>query len=80
MYGVKKLPKIDDLSTDLISSTLAYASMAYSYGCLSEVVEQIEQTSELLKERKIKSDTSFFHLKSSQQPSSYNRLQDYIMQ
>ena len=80
MYGVKKLPKIDDLSTDLISSTLAYASMAYSYGCLSEVVEQIEQTSELLKERKTKSDTSFFHLKSSQQPSSYNRLQDYIMQ
>lgn len=80
MYGVRKLPKIDDLSTDLISSTLAYASMAYSYGCLSEVVEQIEQTSELLKNRKIKSDTSFFHLKSSQQPSSYNRLQDYIMQ
>lgn len=80
MYGVKKLPKIDDLSTDLISSTLAYASMAYSYGCLSEVVEQIEQTSELLKERKTKSDISFFHLKSSQQPSSYNRLQDYIIQ
>lgn len=80
MYGVKKLPKIDDLSTDLVSSTLAYASMAYSYDCLSEVVEQIEQTSELLKDRKIASDTPLSNLKSSQQPHTYGRLQEYIMQ
>lgn len=80
MYGVKKLPKIDDLSTDLISSTLAYASMAYSYGCLSEVVESIEQIYQLKGEQKVKSDIPIKDLKEPQQPGNYSRLSSYIMQ
>lgn len=80
MYGVRKLPKIDDLSTDLISSTLAYASMAYSYGCLSEVVESIEQIYQLKGEQKVKSDIPIKDLKESQQPGNYSRLSSYIMQ
>lgn len=80
MYGVRKLPKIDDLSTDLVSSTLAYASMAYSYGCLSEVVESIEQIYQLKGEQKVKSDIPIKDLKESQQPGSYSRLSSYIMQ
>lgn len=80
MYGVKKLPKIDDLSTDLISSTLAYASMAYSYGCLSEVVESIEQIYQLKGGQKVKSDIPIKDLKESQQPGNYSRLSSYIMQ
>ena len=80
MYGVRKLSKIDDLSTDLISSTLAYASMAYSYGCLSEVVESIEQIYQLKGEQKVKSDIPIKDLKESQQPGNYSRLSSYIMQ
>jgi hypothetical protein len=42
IYGVKKLKEPYKVSTDLIHSTLAYASMAYNYSCLDSIIDEVE--------------------------------------
>jgi hypothetical protein len=77
MFGVKKLPKMDDLSTDLIHSTLAYAAMATSYDCLNEVAEVASQIAETRKNEE-ESSSIVSKLTRSLKPWGYNRLVDYL--
>lgn len=42
IFGVNKLKNMQDLSTDIFGSTLAYASMATTYGCMSNIVDALE--------------------------------------
>lgn len=82
LYGIRKFKgdMIDDLSTDLMYSTLAYAAMATSYEALSSIVDSVEETANLLKDRKVDNDFGVSALRSVDEPASYGRLQDYIKQ
>lgn len=53
VFGINKLKNMNDLSTDLFHSMLAYASMATSYQCLDTVVDSLEVGAEALHNRKI---------------------------
>lgn len=53
VFGINKLPKMQDLSTDLFHSMLSYAAMATSYQCLDNVVDGLEVGREALYNRKI---------------------------
>lgn len=77
IFGVKKLPHMDDLSTDLIHSTLAYAAMATSYNCLDEVAEVASQVAEARKDVQDGSRV-VSKLKERLIPWGYNRLIDYL--
>lgn len=75
--GVKKLKNMNDLSTDLIFSTIHYAAMACSYDALNRISPAVKQTFESLSKRKYKSETN----KTEEQlgfSSHYNRLKDYL--
>ena len=83
LYGVRKLPDQDLLSTDLCSSLLAYASMAYNYEALDQVVSAIEVTRDGLKDQRV--GTTGYTVAdqqsmSSQEAGMYGRLEDYINQ
>lgn len=80
LFGVKKLKDIDELSTDLIHATLAYASMAYSYDCMNEIAGTVVQTAELLKTRQVNNDKQNKELNNVNTPGTYARLEDYIQQ
>ena len=80
MYGVRKLPHMDDLSTDLIHSTLAYAAMATSYNSLSEVADIASQIAETKHaEDKTSTILSWVPIKVNL-PTGYHRLVDYLQQ
>jgi len=51
VFGINKLKNMQDLSTDLIGSMLAYSSMANSYSCLDNVVDALEVGRETLYRR-----------------------------
>lgn len=52
IFGVNKLQNMNDLSGNLMYSTLAYASMATSYNTLSNVVHSLEVGRDVLYNRK----------------------------
>lgn len=54
VFGINKLKNMQDLSTDLFHSMLAYASMATSYQCLDNVVDGLEVGAEALYNRNLK--------------------------
>ena len=54
VFGINKLTNMKDLSTDIFHSTLAYASMATSYHCMSNVVDALEVGRQALYNREIK--------------------------
>ena len=54
VFGINKLQNMQDLSTDLFHSTLAYASMATSYKFLDSVVDALEVGAEALHNRNIR--------------------------
>lgn len=54
VFGINKLQNMQDLSTDLCHSMLAYASMATSYACMDSVVDALEVGRQALYHRKIR--------------------------
>lgn len=58
IFGVNKLKNMEDLSTDLFHSTLAYASMATSYSVVSNVVDGLEVGKEALYNRRFTGDNN----------------------
>lgn len=56
IFGVNKLGNMQDLSTDIFGSTLAYASMATTYLCMSNIVDALEVGKEALYAREFKED------------------------
>ena len=58
-FGINKLKNMQDLSTDIFGSTLAYASMATSYSTLSEIVDALEIGRETLYRRDAEDQNSF---------------------
>lgn len=53
IYGINKLEDMNDLSTDLFHSMLAYSSMANTYAVMNLVVDTLEVGTEVLHERKV---------------------------
>lgn len=58
LYGIRKLPNMSELSTDIFYSTLAYAGMANSYLAMSKIVDTIEVGSTVLKEQRTVEDNT----------------------
>ena len=58
IYGVNKLQDMNELSTDIFHSTLAYAGMANTYLAMNQVVDTLEVGREVLSERKVGGDKS----------------------
>lgn len=60
VFGVNKIEKMQDLSTDLCHSMLAYSTMATSYAALDTVVDALEVGRYVLARRKFKGDTKWY--------------------
>lgn len=60
VFGINKLKNMNDLSTDLFHSMLAYASMATSYQCLDNVVDGLEVGAEALYNRNIQGKETIY--------------------
>lgn len=58
IYGVNKLSNMNELSTDIFHSTLAYAGMANTYLAMSQVVDVLNVGKEVLTRRKVGGDYS----------------------
>lgn len=58
LFGINKLENMQDLSSDLCGSMIAYASMATSYQCLDNVVDALEVGRQVLYNRNIKGEDS----------------------
>lgn len=56
IYGVNKLQDMNELSTDIFHSTLAYAGMANTYLAMNQVVDTLEVGREVLAERRVGGD------------------------
>lgn len=83
IYGVKKFKDPYKVSTDLIHSTLAYASMAYNYECLESIIDEVEVLKESLKKQRVGSDYSVGELQAmggKSTPGVYGRMVDYVEQ
>lgn len=78
VYGVRKLKNMNELSTDLIHSTLAYGAMSYSYDSLNEVVDQVQELKHVLYNRGVNNDYTVAQRDTVDAPTSYVRLEDYI--
>ena len=59
VFGINKLSNMEDLSTDLFHSTLAYASMATSYAVTSNVVDSLEVGKNALYNRRFTGQTKW---------------------
>lgn len=73
IFGVNKLQNMNDLSTDLFHSMLAYASMATSYQCLDNVVDGLEVGAEALYNRNIKGKETFYEKGAKKVGSSWRK-------
>lgn len=56
IFGVNKLENMNDLSTDIFHSMLAYASMATTYSCLDSVVDSLEVGKSVMYNREVGSN------------------------
>ena len=76
LFGINKLDNMDDLSTDLFHSTLAYASMAYRYNISRQFGSILEVGKEVMKRtrygKKIGSTGD------KEEANSYKRLQRFL--
>ena len=70
VFGINKLKNMQDLSTDLFHSMLAYASMATSYQCLDNVVDGLEVGAEALFNRNIRGKETIFEKRAKKIGSS----------
>lgn len=76
LFGIKKLNNMNQLSTDLTQSLLAYAHMAYSNNCLNSVIGSVLS----LRDQIYKVDNIEDMSRKGDQPASYKRLNDYLRQ
>lgn len=53
LFGINKLKNMDDLSTDLFGTMVAYGSMAASYNAMSRVVDIFDIAKDVLKRRTV---------------------------
>lgn len=53
IYFTKKLENPNDISTDVVSTMAAYASMAIDFDEMSKIIDQLEMGRDVLKERRI---------------------------
>ena len=53
LYGINKLKDMDEISTDLFHSTLAYAGMAHSYAALNSIASSLEIGRDVLRRRQV---------------------------
>lgn len=53
LFGINKLKDMNDLSTDIFGSMLAYAGMAYTYASMDNVVHTLEVGREVLLRRHV---------------------------
>lgn len=51
LFGINKLQDMNELSTNIFQSTLAYAGMASSYACLNTIVDSFEVGKNVLSRR-----------------------------
>ena len=58
LYGINKLQDMNELSTDILHSTLAYAGMANTYLAMNTLVDTLEVGKEVLSERRVGGDKS----------------------
>lgn len=54
LFGINKLKNMNDLSTDIFHSMLAYASMATHYAAMNQIVDTVEIGADVLSRRKVK--------------------------
>ncbi len=78
-YGIRKLHK-NEISVDLVHSTIAYGNMAYKNHCLSEVVDRTEALADMLNRRRVKGTytNKADDKKNKVLDKAYNRLRDYF--
>lgn len=57
LYGINKLENMNELSTNLFNTTLSYASMAYTFSSMSQIVDSLEVGKEVLYDRRVGSLT-----------------------
>ena len=74
VFGINKLKNMQDLSTDLFHSMLAYASMATSYQCLDNVVDGLEVGAEALYNRNIQGKETIWEKGSKKVGSSWREM------
>lgn len=74
VFGINKLKNMQDLSTDLFHSMLAYASMATSYQCLDNVVDGLEVGAEALFNRNIRGKETIWEKGSKKVGSSWREM------
>lgn len=74
IFGINKLKNMNDLSTDLFHSMLAYASMAASYQCLDNVVDGLEVGAEALYNRNIQGKETVFEKGAKKVGSSWREM------
>lgn len=70
IFGVNKIKNMEDFNTDILSSTLAYASMAHSYLVLSSIVDSLEVGREALYNRTFTESKKDSKKKGLQTPST----------
>lgn len=74
VFGINKLKNMNDLSTDLFHSMLAYASMATSYQCLDNVVDGLEVGAEALYNRNIQGKETIYEKGSKKLGSTFREM------
>lgn len=79
IFGVNKLQNMSELSTDIFRSTLAYASMAYTYKAMDQVVNTFEVGKEVLAQRTVAGNkTEEERTKQGGSSRAYNRYLKFV--
>lgn len=77
IFGINKLKDINDLSTDLFHTTLAYSSMANSYASMNTIVDTLEVGSTVLQSRTVGGISTEEEIKGNKS-NAYNRYLKYL--
>lgn len=77
-FGVNKLKDMDQLSTDIFHSMLAYAGMATHYHAMSQVVDTMEVGKYVLNERNLKRTARSEKNNESNKTYAYNRYLKFL--
>ena len=75
LYGINKLKNMDELSTDIFGTMLAYGSMAATHNCLESVADFLELGKSVLKDRKV---NGVFEKQRGEQSRAYSRYIKFL--
>lgn len=76
LFGINKLKDMNDLSTDMFHSTLAYASMAYRYNISKQFVDILELGKEVMHQTTYSGKVTSVGEKNTS--NSYKRLEKFL--